>query len=209
MPVVIVWMQPEFLHKQSLHHSMVCVPTFNASEQKCSNRWTKSAVGSCRLFRASTTQWNCKSSKCPTSWRSSTKSSNSSFSFSESMTSFLVNTTIAFSSSLSSAWYENDTMQNFISHHASLEQFRLYTKLADHAEPCSATVPRQHWAAEKQTWTLSPSFSPLPTHVTWRASSYQAQTSWAAELPVPVPCTHFFYALSMIMAGYVGVPCSY
>ena len=25
----------------------------------------------------------------------------------------------------------------------------------------------------------------------------------------PVPCTHFFYALSMIMAGYVGVPCSY
>ena len=44
-------------------------------------------------------------------------------------------------------------------------------------------------------------------HVTWRASSYQAQTSWAAELPVP--CTHFFYALSMIMAGYVGVPCSY
>ena len=50
-------------------------------------------------------------------------------------------------------------------------------------------------------------FSPLPTHVTWRASSYQAQTSWAAELPVP--CTHFFYALSMIMAGYIGVPCSY
>ena len=82
-------------------------------------------------------------------------------------------------------------------------------RLADHAEPCSATVPRQHWAAEKQTWKLSPSFSPLPTHVTWRASSYQAQTSWAAELPVPVPCTHFFYALSMVMAGYVGVPCSY
>ena len=24
-------------------------------------------------------------------------------------------------------------------------------RLADHAEPCSATVPRQHWAAEKQT----------------------------------------------------------
>ena len=23
--------------------------------------------------------------------------------------------------------------------------------LADHAEPCSATVPSQHWAAEKQT----------------------------------------------------------
>ena len=42
-----------------------------------------------------------------------------------------------------------------------------------------------------------------------RASSHQAQTSWSAELPVPVPCTHFFYALSMIMAGYVGVPCSY
>ena len=38
--------------------------------------------------------------------------------------------------------------------------------LADHAEPCSATVPRQHWAAEKQTWKLSPSFSPLPTQVT-------------------------------------------
>ena len=38
--------------------------------------------------------------------------------------------------------------------------------LADHAEPCSATVPSQHWAAEKQTWKLSPSFSPLPTHVT-------------------------------------------
>ena len=126
--VVIVWMQPEFLHKQSLHHSMVCAPTFSASEQKCSNRWTKSAVGSCRLFRASTTQWNCKSSKWPTSWRSSTKSSDSSFSFSESITSFLVNTTIAFSSSLSSAWYENDTMQNFTSHHASSEQFSLYTK---------------------------------------------------------------------------------
>ena len=42
-----------------------------------------------------------------------------------------------------------------------------------------------------------------------RASSHQAQTSWLAELPVHVPCTHFFYALSMIMAGYVGVPCSY
>ena len=82
-----------------------------------------------------------------------------------------------------------------------------YVILADHAEPCSATVPSQHWAAQKQTWKLSPSFSPLPTHVTWRASSYQAQTSWAAELPVP--CTHFFYALSMIMAGYIGVPCSY
>ena len=42
-----------------------------------------------------------------------------------------------------------------------------------------------------------------------RASSHQAQTSWSAELPVPVPCTHFFYALSMIMAGYVGILCSY
>ena len=41
------------------------------------------------------------------------------------------------------------------------------------------------------------------------ASSHQAQTSWSAELPVPVPCTHFFYALNMIMAGYVGIPCSY
>ena len=40
-----------------------------------------------------------------------------------------------------------------------------------------------------------------------RASSHQAQTSWSAELPVPVPCTHFFYALNMIMAGYVGIPC--
>ena len=39
-----------------------------------------------------------------------------------------------------------------------------------------------------------------------RASSHQAQTSWSAELPVPVPCTHFFYALNMIMAGYVGIP---
>ena len=48
--------------------------------------------------------------------------------------------------------------------------------------------------------------TPYPCHV--RASSYQAQTSWSAELTVPVPCTHFFYALSMIMAGYVGVPCS-
>ena len=42
-----------------------------------------------------------------------------------------------------------------------------------------------------------------------RASRHQAQTSWSAELPVPVPCTHFFYALNMIMAGYVGIPCSY
>ena len=42
-----------------------------------------------------------------------------------------------------------------------------------------------------------------------RASSHQAQTSWSAELPVPVPCTHFFYALNMIMAGDVDVPCSY
>ena len=42
-----------------------------------------------------------------------------------------------------------------------------------------------------------------------RASSHQAQTSWSAELPVAVPCTHFFYALNMIMAGYVGIPCSY
>ena len=42
-----------------------------------------------------------------------------------------------------------------------------------------------------------------------RASSHEAQTSWSAELPVPVLRTHFYYALSMIMAGYVGVPCSY
>ena len=42
-----------------------------------------------------------------------------------------------------------------------------------------------------------------------RASSHQAQTSWSAKLPVPVPCTHFFYALNIIMAGYVGIPCSY
>ena len=40
-----------------------------------------------------------------------------------------------------------------------------------------------------------------------RASSHQAQTSWSAELPVRVPCTHFCYALNMIMAGYVGIPC--
>ena len=93
--------------------------------------------------------------------------------------------------------------QNFVHRHNSSHIYLL----ADHAEPCSATVPSQHWAAEKQTWKLSPSFSPLPTHVTWRASSYQAQTSWAAELPVP--CNHFFYALSMIMVGYVGVPCLY
>ena len=32
--------------------------------------------------------------------------------------------------------------------------------------------------------------TPYPCHV--RASSYQAQISWSAELPVPVPCTHFF-----------------
>ena len=42
-----------------------------------------------------------------------------------------------------------------------------------------------------------------------RASSHQAQTSWSAELPAHVSCTHFFYALNMIMAGYVGIPCSY
>ena len=42
-----------------------------------------------------------------------------------------------------------------------------------------------------------------------RASRHQAQTSWSAELPAPVPCTHFFYALNMIMVGYVGIPCSY
>ena len=42
-----------------------------------------------------------------------------------------------------------------------------------------------------------------------RASRHQAQTSWSTELPVPVPCTHFFYALDMIMAVYVGIPCSY
>ena len=42
-----------------------------------------------------------------------------------------------------------------------------------------------------------------------RASSHEAQTSWSVELPVPLPSTHFFYALSMIMVGYVGVPCSY
>ena len=41
-----------------------------------------------------------------------------------------------------------------------------------------------------------------------RASSHHAQTSWSAELPVPMPCTHFFYALNMIMAWYVGIPCS-
>ena len=42
-----------------------------------------------------------------------------------------------------------------------------------------------------------------------RAISHQAQTSWSAEVPVPLSCTHFFYALSMIMAEYVGVRCSY
>ena len=35
-------------------------------------------------------------------------------------------------------------------------------------------------------------FFPTPYPCHFRASSYQAQTSWAAELPVPVPCTHFF-----------------
>ena len=57
--------------------------------------------------------------------------------------------------------------------------------------------------------TLSPSFPHSLPMSHPRASSHQAQTSWSAELPVPVPCTHFFYALNMIMAGYVGVPCSY
>ena len=54
-------------------------------------------------------------------------------------------------------------------------------------------------------------FLPLPPlpMLRPRASSHQAQTSWSAELPVPVNCTHFFYALNMIMAGYVGIPCLY
>ena len=29
--------------------------------------------------------------------------------------------------------------------------YQFYSELADHAEPCSATVPSQHWAAEKLT----------------------------------------------------------
>ena len=84
-------------------------------------------------------------------------------------------------------------------------------RLADHAEPCSATVPRQHALGSRKADMKTLSFffpTPYPCHVA-RKRSYQAQTSWAAELAVPVPCTHFFYALSMIMAGYVGVPCSY
>ena len=84
-------------------------------------------------------------------------------------------------------------------------------RLADHAEPCSATVPRQHALGSRKADMKTLSFffpTPYPCHVA-RKRSYQAQTSWAAELAVPVPCTHFFYAMSMIMAGYVGVPCSY
>ena len=80
------------------------------------------------------------------------------------------------------------------------------------SRPCgtlSGSCPPPALGSRKADIKLSPSFSPLPTHVTWRASSYQAQTSWAADLELPVPCTHFLYALSMIMAGYVGVPCSY
>ena len=54
--------------------------------------------------------------------------------------------------------------------------------------------------------------TPYPSHVHAQAAIKprdQAQTSWSAELPVHVPCSHFFYALNMTMAGYVGVPCSY
>ena len=82
-------------------------------------------------------------------------------------------------------------------------------KLADHAEPCSATVPSQHGqqkSRHENSLLLFPHSLPMSRP---RASSHQAQTSWSAELPVPVPCTHFFYALNMIMAGYVGIPCSY
>ena len=53
-------------------------------------------------------------------------------------------------------------------------------------------------------------FFPTPIPMSRPCTSrHQAQTSWSAELPVPVPCTHFFYALNMIMAGYVGIPCLY
>ena len=72
-------------------------------------------------------------------------------------------------------------------------------RLADHAEPCSATVPRQH--RHENSLLLFPHSLPMSRP---RASSYQAQTSWAAELAVP--CNHFFYALSMIMDH--AEPCS-
>ena len=83
--------------------------------------------------------------------------------------------------------------------------------LADHAEPCScsawspASIGQQK-SRHENSLLLFPHSLPMSRP---RASSPQAQTSWSAELPVPVPCTHFFYALSMIMAGYVGVLCSY
>ena len=48
-----------------------------------------------------------------------------------------------------------------------------------------------------------------PCHVRAQAAMKPRHHAWSAELPVSVPCTHFFYALSMITAGYVGVPCSY
>ena len=66
----------------------------------------------------------------------------------------------------------------------------------------------QQKSRHKNSLLLFPPLPPLPMSRP-RASSHQAQTSWSAELPVPVPCTHFFYALNMIMAGYVDVPCSY
>ena len=66
----------------------------------------------------------------------------------------------------------------------------------------------QQKSRHKNSLLLFPPLPPLPMSRP-RASSHQAKTSWSAELPVPVPCTHFFYALNMIMAGYVDVPCSY
>ena len=52
--------------------------------------------------------------------------------------------------------------------HMHLLFYNFIILLADYAEPCPASVPRQHWAAEKQTQKLSSSFSPAPspTHVT-------------------------------------------
>ena len=66
----------------------------------------------------------------------------------------------------------------------------------------------QQKSRHKNSLLLFTPLPPLPMSRP-RSSSHQAQTSWSAELPVPVPCTHFFYALNIIMTGYVDVPCSY
>ena len=65
---------------------------------------------------------------------------------------------------------------------------------------------RQQESRHENSLLLFPHSPPMSRP---RASSHQAQTSWSAQLPMPVPCTHFLCALIMIMAGYVDVPCSY